>query len=222
MAACAVLSPSFPDIAGLADFKPCSGLYSLVKDHGAGVTLLHSHHGCSELVYEGNRSRPVRSEADKAGATPCSWFVDEQDQFVAYEWTRSADILLKTAPALTPQLATGLASLEASLGYRLGVTYRAGRSCVEVEVEDEPGAHLYLPKSAINYSAVERSVVTCLSLPRDGGELSEENCAWDCVWSNGHHYRVCLRKGDAGSVLEPVEDTCYQGSDGKHQSGVVV
>ena len=204
MAACVVLG-TFPDISSVSSFKPSSDLYSLVKQHGSGVTLLHSHHSHSQLVYEDNKSWPVRSEADKEGATPCSWYVDENGLFVPYEWSRTADILLKDKPALTPQLAAGLAQLEAALGYRLGVTYRAGRSCVEVEIEDEPGAHLYVPKADIDYGAVENSVVTCVSLPRDGGELTDENCAFECVWSNGQHYKVCLRKG---SALEPVEGVC--------------
>ncbi len=79
----------FPDIATLA-FEAQPQHIEFCAKNDISLVLLHSHHGHSELFFfkdaeGGLRSRPPTA-AEKLTGTPCSFYLNEDSEFVAFEW----------------------------------------------------------------------------------------------------------------------------------------
>ena len=141
----------FPDICDpvLQTFEPTEAHEEFSKKYGVGVALMHSHDGfCENLLFSNfTKGRPP-TEHEKSEATPCSFFLDENDALVANEWTLDA-AGLRPMPQDLQEITAALKDLmKISGGLALGFTVRPyGDWMYELEVEGKPGHHVYVTEA---------------------------------------------------------------------------
>lgn len=179
----------FPDINAVAHFKTSPEMFDFAKKYDTGVTLLHSHHGHSKLLYtdDFSKSSPVKDDDlshDLSHAVPCSWYANEGDWF-PYEWTNEPKF-----EASKPTVPTeALQALIKNCGFLLGITARPVRSYLEQD--DGAGGHTYIqhasPQVSANQNAKRTTLtVTCLGQSED---IHDDCMSW-CDAQDGSHYYV--------------------------------